>query len=83
MSNGSIRASKEQPPDEPTSGQTEIVSSRHCVDCSLTAPVTESTYTLMSPLHGWRFTLRVDKDGRRGGDWRCPGCYKVFRAAQK
>jgi len=52
---------------------------RSCVDCGATAPITETTNTLMGPLHGWRLTLRVAEDGRRVGDWRCPDCWANLR----
>ena len=52
---------------------------RSCVDCNVTAPITETTNTLMGPLHGWRLTLRVGADGRRVGDWRCPDCWALAR----
>jgi hypothetical protein len=56
---------------------------RSCVDCGATAPLTETTNTLMGPLHGWRLTLRVAPDGRRVGDWRCPDCWAVVRKQEK
>lgn len=56
---------------------------RSCVDCGVTAPITETTNTLMGPLHGWRLTLRVAADGRRVGDWRCPDCWALVRKRAK
>lgn len=75
---------EEQAPQTRSLGETEGDDvMRSCVDCGVTAPITETTNTLMGPLHGWRLTLRVGSDGRRVGDWRCPECWAVARKRPK
>jgi hypothetical protein len=50
-----------------------------CIDCGITAPDANSTYTLISATHGWRLTRRVLADGTRGVEWRCPGCWTAHK----
>jgi hypothetical protein len=53
-----------------------------CIDCGITAPDANSTYTLISATHGWRLTRRVLADGTRGVEWRCPGCWTAHKTGK-
>ena len=52
---------------------------KRCVDCNSIPPETQTNYTLISPQHGWR-VRRYEKDGRKVMEWRCPECWRAFRA---
>jgi len=52
---------------------------RHCVDCGLAAPRTETNYTLISSRHGWRLTIVTDQGGRKSSALRCPACWAKYR----
>jgi hypothetical protein len=47
-----------------------------CVGCRTNAPDTDTTYTLMSAAFGWRLSKREGY----GVEWRCPACWKKFKA---
>ncbi|WP_437675795.1 hypothetical protein [Sorangium sp. So ce131] len=63
---------------EPPASEQRIT--QRCVDCGTAAPKTETNYTLISSRYGWRLTRTLDADGRRTLEWRCPGCYALFRS---
>ena len=52
---------------------------RRCVDCGRIPPKTNTSYTLISSEHGWRLTKRVDADGQKVMEWRCPTCFKNYK----
>jgi hypothetical protein len=52
-----------------------------CADCQALSPVTETNYTLIGSKYGWRLTKRRDGNGRLAMEWRCPKCWRVFKAA--
>ena len=54
---------------------------RKCVDCGTASPLTETSYTLISPTHGWRLCKRIDAAGKRIMEWRCPDCWKKYKEA--
>ncbi len=54
---------------------------RVCVNCGAPSPKTESAYTLISALHGWRLTRVVNAEGKRTVQWRCPVCWAKMKAA--
>lgn len=78
----SDRAGAESPSIEPRteSGIPDSDPIRVCVDCGAPAPKTESAYTLISALHGWRLTREIDAEGRRTIEWRCPVCWAELKA---
>jgi hypothetical protein len=45
------------------------------------APETETNYTLIGSRYGWRLTKRRDGHGRVAMEWRCPTCWRAFKAA--
>ncbi len=57
----------------------EGAAAQRCKDCGLSAPATETNYTLISARHGWRLSLDKGLDGRREAVWRCPTCWAIFR----
>jgi hypothetical protein len=52
-----------------------------CFDCQTPAPPTNSYYTLIGPTHGWRMTRTAQSDGSMGVEWRCPACWRKYKAA--
>jgi hypothetical protein len=52
-----------------------------CADCRALSPETETSYTLIGSRYGWRLTKRRDAHGRIGVEWRCPKCWRVYKAA--
>ena len=50
-----------------------------CVDCRVTAPVTETDYTLISKTHNWRLERRREHGGLVL-EWRCPMCWQRYKA---
>ncbi len=56
---------------------------RSCVGCGASAPKTETAYTLISAMHGWRLTREVDAEGKRVAQWRCPSCWAKLKAATR
>ena len=55
----------------------ESVVAQKCVDCGAVSPPAHTNYTLISAKHGWRLSFVTDKDGRKVGQWRCPGCWNA------
>lgn len=56
---------------------------RHqCLDCGRLSPPTESGYTLISKEFGWRLTRAKAADGSFTLEWRCPGCWRKYKAKQ-
>jgi hypothetical protein len=53
-----------------------------CVDCHELSPETDTNYTLIGSRFGWRLTRTMDAKGVAGAEWRCPGCWKVYKAAR-
>jgi hypothetical protein len=51
-----------------------------CVDCRKESPETETNYTLIGSRHGWRLTRRAGTDGERVMEWRCPECWRAYKA---
>jgi hypothetical protein len=51
-----------------------------CVDCRARSPETETNYTLIGSKHGWRLTKRRDKHGTVLIEWRCPKCWRAYKA---
>lgn len=66
----------------PDDENADVTSRKHCVDCGVLSPATETNYTLISARHGWRLTRLVDATGRSQMEWRCPRCWEVFRRVQ-
>lgn len=56
---------------------------RLCVSCGTSSPQTESSYTLISSRHGWRLSPRVDANGKKVMEWRCPPCWERHRSRSK
>jgi hypothetical protein len=52
-----------------------------CADCRCLAPQTNTYYTLIGPTHGWRMTRTAAGDGTLLIDWRCPPCWRKYKAA--
>jgi hypothetical protein len=52
-----------------------------CVDCRALSPETETNYTLISSRYGWRLTKRRDTRGHLFMEWRCPKCWRTYKAA--
>jgi hypothetical protein len=65
-----------------SSKEAEADARQICVDCGQVAPLTETSFTLISKSHGWRLTRQTDPSGRRSLEWRCPKCYTRFREKQ-
>jgi hypothetical protein len=53
-----------------------------CVDCHELSPETETNYTLIGSRFGWRLTRRADADGKPLVEWRCPACWRTYKAAK-
>jgi hypothetical protein len=54
-----------------------------CVDCGGKSPPTETNYTLISELHGWRLTRLRDAQGRFVAEWRCPSCWRAYKDRER
>jgi|HubBroStandDraft_1064217.scaffolds.fasta_scaffold366102_1 hypothetical protein len=52
-----------------------------CVDCRTLAPQTNTYYTLIGPIHSWRMSRASQPDGEVLIEWRCPTCWRRFKAA--
>jgi len=52
-----------------------------CVDCRKLSPETETNYTLISARHGWRLRREQLPDGTLVVEWRCPACWREFKAS--
>jgi hypothetical protein len=50
-----------------------------CYDCGKVAPETQTSYTLISPTHGWRVTRERDETGAFVARWRCADCWKKYK----
>ena len=53
-----------------------------CVDCRELSPETETNYTLIGSRFGWRLTRTNTADGRVLVEWRCPSCWRAYKAAR-
>jgi hypothetical protein len=56
--------------------------SRQCVDCGIPAPPADTSHTLISKQHGWRLTRARGAEGEVKLEWRCPACWKNYRARE-
>jgi hypothetical protein len=54
-----------------------------CVDCGRVSPRTQTGYTLISSLHGWRLTRGVDHNGDMCLAWHCPTCWAKQRSRKE
>ena len=63
----------------------EIVTSvsPKCVGCGMQAPTTDTHYTLISASHGWRVVRGASPTGEAVLDWRCPTCWRAYKATGK
>jgi len=52
-----------------------------CVGCQAQSPETETNYTLIGSQHGWRLIRSRTPDGTVVAEWRCPGCWKAYKAS--
>jgi len=57
----------------------EDADQRQCAGCRIHAPRTPSAYTLISASHGWRLSIRKDREGNRIPEWLCPTCWSAHR----
>ena len=64
-------------------GQTDNGTLRRCEDCGQASPRTQTSYTLIGSGHGWRLVRRVDQAGDIVLEWRCPSCWKKYKAQQQ
>lgn len=53
-----------------------------CCVCRAISPMTHTNYTLISPKHQWRMTLRTAEDGSREPMWYCPECWRVTKQSR-
>ncbi len=53
-----------------------------CVDCGVSAPETDSPYTLIGQRFGWRLVYVLDANGKRLPEWRCDKCFRRAKAAR-
>jgi hypothetical protein len=53
------------------------------VGCGLQAPQTDTHYTLISSTHGWRVVRGHTASGDTALEWRCPACWKSYKASGK
>ncbi len=53
-----------------------------CVDCHELSPETETNYTLIGSRFGWRLTRTKDASGTALVEWRCPSCWRIYKAAR-
>jgi hypothetical protein len=54
-----------------------------CADCGMQSPPTSTDSTLISAQFGWRLVQRRLPDGRRSPVWRCPYCWRKFKAMRR
>jgi hypothetical protein len=54
-----------------------------CVDCHRVAPQTNSEHTLISASFGWRLARAKAADGSATVVWRCPTCWRQYKATSK
>jgi hypothetical protein len=54
-----------------------------CFDCKKPSPETDTNYTLIGSRHGWRVTRRRAEEGRLSMEWRCPDCWRAYKAARR
>jgi len=54
-----------------------------CVGCGKESPETETNYTLISPRYGWRLARERRPNGKFDVQWRCPECWRQYKAASK
>ena len=47
-----------------------------CDRCGLTAPETETNYTLIGAKHSWRMVVSETPDGKKTPIWYCPKCWE-------
>lgn len=53
-----------------------------CIDCAKRSPETETNYTLISAQFGWRLTRQRSPTGDISVEWRCPDCWRAFKATK-
>jgi hypothetical protein len=53
-----------------------------CVDCRALSPETETNSTLIGSRYGWRLTKSRDARGKIAVEWRCPKCWRTYKAAR-
>jgi hypothetical protein len=53
-----------------------------CVDCGGLSPEINGDHTLTTSF-GWRIRRALDAEGNVTIEWRCPGCWKLFKAGQR
>jgi len=53
-----------------------------CVGCQAQSPETETNYTLIGSQHGWRLIRTPQPNGTMLVEWRCPVCWKAYKAAR-
>ncbi len=53
-----------------------------CVDCHELSPETETNYTLIGSRFGWRLLRTKDAGGNVLVEWRCPSCWRAYKAAR-
>ena|SRR5271170_4990349 len=51
-----------------------------CSACGVTAPSTDTDYTLISAAHGWRLRRHVHH-GMAAAEWWCPKCWADLKKA--
>jgi hypothetical protein len=54
-----------------------------CSDCGKRSPETETNYTLISSAFGWRLSKEPNGTLEPLVKWRCPECWKKFKASSK
>jgi DNA-directed RNA polymerase subunit RPC12/RpoP len=54
-----------------------------CAECGKEPPTTNTSYTLIGSQHKWRISREKQPDGTFLAKWRCPECWKAFKATQK
>lgn len=57
-------------------------SSPTCVQCGTEAPAANTDYTLISANFGWRVIRQDRPDGSRVMEWRCPSCWRAYKASR-
>jgi hypothetical protein len=53
---------------------------RVCCDCGTVSPAAHTSHTLISKQHGWRLIRALTANGEMRLEWRCPPCWKAYRA---
>jgi hypothetical protein len=56
---------------------------QECIDCNVQSPFTDTNYTLISALHGWRLAVLRFPDGQFVVEWRCPHCWKAYKSRER